>query len=231
MIDPDRRAIAFDLPAHGDSPDPNGCSMESLVERVREAIVAAHLEDPVVIGHSLSAGAASMYAARYPTSGVVSVEGTLRIGGFASMAQGLESVLRGPGFDDAWARITGNMFRLGEVSPDVRDFVNATARPRQEIVLSYWQDLFERNPADLDAWTRRASAAITESGVRYVSVLGQEASAEEMAWIRTNLPDARTLVWLNSGHFPHLAHPHRFAELLAETGTWAANHVVVPATS
>ena len=225
-IDSGRRAIALDLPGHGDSPDEISYSMESLVERVREAVVAAHLEDPVVVGHSLSAGAASMYAARYPTSGVVSVEGTLRVGGFAIMAQSLEPVLRGPGFDDAWGRITGNVFRLSEVSPEVRDVVLAMGRPRQEVVLGYWQDLFERTPAELDAWTLRASVAIRSAGVPYVAVLGQDASPDDVAWVRANLPAARTVVWPNSGHFPHLAHPHRFAELLAETGTWAGTRPI-----
>lgn len=230
-IDPGRRAIALDLPAHGDSPESSSYSMEALVERLHEAVVAAHLENPVVVGHSLSAGAASVYAARYPTSGVVSVEGTLRVGGFASMAQSLEPVLRSPGFGDAWGRITDHVFRLGEVSPEVRDFVHATSQPRQEIVLGYWQDLFERTPAELDAWALRGSAAIREAGVQYVAVVGQEPSSDDLDWIQTNMPDARTLVWPNSGHFPQLAHPRRFAELLADSASWARNRVVAQASA
>jgi pimeloyl-ACP methyl ester carboxylesterase len=230
-IDPGRRAISLDLPAHGDSPESSSYSMESLVERIHEAVLAANLVDPVVVGHSLSAGAVSIYATRHPTSGVVSVEGTLRVGGFASMAQSIEGLLRGPGFDEAWGRITDNVFRLAEVSPEVRDVVLATSRPRQAIVLGYWQELFERTPADLDALMMQGTAAIRASGVPYVAVLGQDPSAEDAAWIHTNLPDARTLVWPNSGHFPHLAHPRRFAELLAETGTLAGNRAVVEATS
>jgi pimeloyl-ACP methyl ester carboxylesterase len=31
------------------------------------------------------------------------------------------------------------------------------------------------------------------------------------------MPGTRTEVWPHSGHFPHLAHPHRFAQLLAAT--------------
>ena len=228
-IDPGRRAIALDLPGHGDSPGSTTYSMDVLVERIHEAIVAAHLEDPVVVGHSLSAAAASLYVARHPTRGVVSVDGSLQVAGFAQMAQSLEPVLRGPGFDDAWGQITGNVFRLRDVSPEVRDFVVATSKPRQEIVLGYWQDLFERTPTELDAWVVTATAAIRASGVPYVTVVGKDPSPEDVAWARTNLPDARTLVWPNSGHFPHLAHPRRFAELLAETGTWVEGRVAAPA--
>ena len=146
--------------------------------------------------------------------------------GFANMAQSLEPILRGPGFDDAWGRVTNNVFRLGDVSPEVREIVESTCRVRQEIVLGYWQDLFERTPAELDEWTLRASVAIRQSGVPFVGLFGQDPSDEEVAWIRSNLPEARTLVWPGSGHFPHLAHPRRFAELLAETNRWAGDRIL-----
>ncbi len=220
MLDPGRRVLALDLPGHGDSPDATSYSMEAVVERVHAAVVEAHLQDPVVVGHSASAATANVYAAQHRTRGVIAVEGTLGVGAFAGMAQSLEPALRGPGFDAAWGRITANVFRIDEVAPDVRDFVLATSQPRQEIVLGYWQDLFERTPSELDAWIVRAAGAIRESGLPYVAVVGQDPPPEDVAWLRTNLPDARTMVWPHSGHFPHLAHPRRFAELLAETDAW-----------
>ena len=75
------------------------------------------------------------------------------------------------------------------------------------------------------------TAAIRTSGVPYVAVVGENPSSEDVAWLRENLPGARTVVWPNSGHFPHIAHPRRFAELLAETGTWVGKTVAAPATS
>jgi pimeloyl-ACP methyl ester carboxylesterase len=224
-LDPGRRVLSVDLPGHGDSPEAASYSMEALVERVHSVILEAHLEDPVVVGHSAAAGTATMYGALHPTRGTVAVEGTLRVAAFAAMAQSFEPVLRGPGFRDAWSRITANVFRLEEVAPDVHDFVVATSQPRQEIVLGYWQDLFERTPQDLDAWVASMAAAIRASGMPYVAVVGKEPSPEDVAWMRTNLPEARTLVWPRSGHFPHLAHPRRFAELLAETATWVGQRV------
>jgi len=226
-IDPGRRALALDLPGHGDSPDSASYTILALVERVHAAIGEAGLEDPVVIGHSASAATASVYAAMHRTRGVITVEGTLNVGAFAGMAQSLEPKLRGSGFDDAWRRITANVFRLEEVAPDVRDFVLATSRPRQEIVLGYWQDLFERTPQELDAMVLHGAAAMRESGVPQVAILGGDPSPEDVAWVRANAPDARTEVWPHSGHFPPLAHPRRFAELLAGTGTWAGQRVVL----
>jgi pimeloyl-ACP methyl ester carboxylesterase len=40
---------------------------------------------------------------------------------------------------------------------------------------------------------------------------------DRAAWFRHALPQAATEVWAGSGHFPHLAHPARFAERLAAT--------------
>lgn len=229
LIDPDRRVLAFDLPAHGQSPDAPPYDLETLVERVHAAVLEAGLGDPVVVGHSLAAGIASLYAAQHETRGMIAVEGTLRVAGFAAMAQSLEPALRGPGFDTAWAGITANVFRLDEVPSSVRDAVNAMARPRQEIVLGYWHDLFERTPAELDAWISRGIVSVRDAGVPYLALVGQAPSAEDEAWLSLRLPEARTLVWPGSGHFPQLAHPRRFADLLAQTGSWARPGVTASA--
>jgi pimeloyl-ACP methyl ester carboxylesterase len=221
VIDPGRRAIALDLPGHGDSPDSPPYALDEIVERVHAAILEAGLEEPVMVGHSASAATATVYAATHPTRGVIAVEGTIRVGAFAGMAQALEPMLRGPGFADAWARIASGAFRLQEVEPDVRDFVIATSRPRQEIVLGYWQDLLERSPGELDALVLGGAAAIRAAGIPYVAVVGADSSPEEVAWSDANLPDGRILIWPGSGHFPHVAHPRRFAGLLAETAAWA----------
>jgi len=227
-IDPDRRVLAFDLPGHGESSDSPSYSIVALAERVQAAVTEAGLDAPVVVGHSAAAGIATVYAATYPSRGVVAVEGTVLVGPFAVMAQSLEPILRGPGFAAVWSRIAANAFRLDEVTPDVRDFVLATSQPRQEIVLGYWEDLFKRSPQELDAMVTMGAAAIRASGVPFVAVLGGQPSSEEAAWVRGNLPDARTEVWEHSGHFPHLAHPRRFAELLAETGTWRSQTAALP---
>jgi pimeloyl-ACP methyl ester carboxylesterase len=216
-IDPGRRAIALDLPGHGESPDAASYRLETTVERIRAAILDAGLRDPILVGHSASASAAAMYATQYPTSGIVEVEGGFLIAPFAAMLRSMEPVLRGPGFGAAWSRISENAFRLDEVPAGVRSFVEATSRPRQEVVLGSWQQLFERTPAELQAWVDAGAATLRQAGVSVTSVVGQDPSAAEAAWLAANLPAARTVVWPGSGHFPHLAHPRPFAELLAGT--------------
>jgi pimeloyl-ACP methyl ester carboxylesterase len=221
-IDPGRRAIALDLPGHGDSPDAASYMLEALVERVHAAVEDAGLEAPVLVGHSAAASTAFLYGVIHPSSGVIAVEGTLRVGPFAAAAQSMEPVLRGPGFDVAFGRILARTFQLDEVTPDVRAFVEATSKPRQDVVLGYWQALFQLSPDELDEMVAQGAAAIRASGVPFASVLGHDPSAEDLAWIDANMPGMRIEVWPHSGHFPHLAHARQFAEVLAETGTWRA---------
>lgn len=218
-IEPDRRAIALDLPGHGDSPDAPSYSIPMIVHQVHAALVEAGIESPVLVGHSASASTVAMYATQFPTSGFIAVEGTFLVAPFAELVQSLAPILRGPGFQAAWARISDGVFRLGEVAPDVREFIEATSRPRQEVVLGYWQSMFEQSPAELTTWIASGAGVIRRSGIPVTLVVGSEPSSAERAWLDANLPDARTMVWSQSGHFPHLAHPHRFAELLASTST------------
>jgi pimeloyl-ACP methyl ester carboxylesterase len=43
-----------------------------------------------------------------------------------------------------------------------------------------------------------------------------------MVWMRERIPQADVTVWDGTGHFPHLAHPERFAEVLTSTADWGA---------
>jgi pimeloyl-ACP methyl ester carboxylesterase len=71
-------------------------------------------------------------------------------------------------------------------------------------------------------WIDQGIGRIRALDLPMQSVVGQEPSPEETAWLATHLPRLETVVWPGSGHFPQLAHPQAFAELLAATGRWAA---------
>ena len=36
----------------------------------------------------------------------------------------------------------------------------------------------------------------------------------------SNLPDADVVSWPDSSHFPHLAHPDAFADIITTTAAW-----------
>lgn len=220
-MDPGRRAIALDLPGHGHSPDAPSYALEPTVDRIRAAVVDASIEAPVLVGHSASAATVALYAATYPTSGFIEVEGTFLAEPFARLIQSMEPVLRGDGFRDAWARIAAGAFRLDEVTDAVRRTVEQTSSPRREVVLGYWQDLLERSPDEVAQWIEWGATEIRARELPMRSVVGQDPSPDEVAWLAVHLPTLETLVWPDSGHFPHLAHPRAFAELLATTGRWA----------
>jgi len=220
-IDPDRRAIAIDLPGHGDSPDDDSYALAPVVERIRRAVLDASIEAPVLVGHSASAATVAQYAATYPTRGFIEVEGTFLVEPFVRLIQRLEPALRGDGFLATWSQISNGAFRLDEAPADVREFVHDTSRPRREVVIGYWQDLLDHTPEDLAGWIDAGVARIRELGVPARSVLGRDPSPAEVDWIANHLPGLQTLVWPGSGHFPQLAHPDAFAELLDSTSSWA----------
>jgi pimeloyl-ACP methyl ester carboxylesterase len=51
-------------------------------------------------------------------------------------------------------------------------------------------------------------------------VAGYERTPPPRKQLRDNLPQAAVTVVPDSGHFPHLADPDRFAQLLADTAQW-----------
>ena len=169
-----------------------------------------------MVGHSAAAGTAAMYASRYPTSGVVAVDGSFMVGDFAALVQSVRGALEGPGFADAWARITSPVFGLDDVAPDVRAFVKETCRPRPEVVRGNFGELLEGDPDELQRMVDAAADAIRATGVPVVFVAGRELSGREATWLAAHFPAARHEVWPHSGHFPHLAHSRRFAALLSE---------------
>lgn len=213
-IEPGRRVLALDLPGHGDSPGWPAYDVESLAEGLHRAVEAAGLAPPVMVGHSMSAVIATVYAARYPTERVVNVDQPLAVEPFARLVRSLADDLRGPGFAHVWERFEASM-RAELLPPSGQAVVAATRRPSQELVVGYWHDLLERSPEELGAWAGDVLAELRARNVPYFVVSGTEAGADYRRWLGEVLPQAETVVWPESGHFPHLADPDRFARVLA----------------
>ena len=76
-LQPGQRACAFDrLGAdYSGSPADSDRNMEAVVEDLHSALTQLGIEQPVLVGHSLGGGIVQLYAARYPASGVVLIEG------------------------------------------------------------------------------------------------------------------------------------------------------------
>ncbi len=220
-IDHGRRALALDLPGHGASATSESYDIESVAEVVHRAVGEAGLDAPVIVGHSLAAIVASVYAARFPTCGVVNVDQSLQTAPFSRFLQSIAEQLRGPNFPAMWEQFLASM-HIDLLPHAGQELVRSTSNPEQDLVLGYWRDVLERPMNELLEWTEERLAALRAAATHYVVVAGSEPEAEYREWLGQKLPQATVTVFPGSGHFPHLAHPDRFAKCLAETGSWNA---------
>ena len=217
--DPGRRILSLDLPGHGESPDQLPHSMDHVLSLIHEAVTEAGLDAPVVVGHSMSGGYGSMYAARFPTRGVINVDALPDLVPFVRLLQSVKGQILGDGFAGVWAMMEQG-FRLDLLPSSAQAVVARTSSPRQDLVVSYWDELLSHTPGELAAQISSGMEAIAGAGVPYLLVLGSEPPPEVAEWLRDVVPQIDIEVWPDTGHFPHLAYPGRFAEQLAATAGW-----------
>lgn len=218
-LDPGRQVLALDLPGHGGSPGWASYDMEGLTEGVHRAVAEAGLQPPVLAGHSVAGAIATIYAARYPARGVVNVDQPLQIEPFARLVSSLAGPLRGPGFARVWERFEASM-GIAQLPAEAQDLLNGARYVRQDLVTGYWREAIDRPAGELAGLVADGLAAVREAKVPYLYVGGHEPGAEYLKWLSHELPQAEVEIWPGSGHFPHLAHPLRFAEVLARTAAW-----------
>ena len=211
-IDPARRALAVDLPGHGDSPRRDSYSLAEISAVLHEAITEAGLDTPVVVGHSLGGAIATCYAARYPVRAVVNVDQPLQVGGFAELLRSQEAVLRGPDWRGFWDMLGAGMH--AELLPPATRGLVESAQPRQDQLLGYWRELIDTPAAELDQQRTSELAAIAAKHVPYHYVTGADPDPAYRDWLTAAVPEVRITVLPGSGHFPHLAQPAALATLL-----------------
>lgn len=221
-VDPGRRVLAIDLPGHGRSPDQPRYELTEIPDQLHRAIVEAELDAPVVVGHSAGAVAATVYAAQYPTRGVVNVDQPLWIGPFGALVRSLAPRLRGPEFASTWQMFYAG-FHTELLPPAARELVRSTCRPRQDVVLGYWRQLIERPIEETTALIDDKLAALRVAGMPYLHIGDEDSGTAYRRWLGQRLPVATVDVWPNSGHFPHLASPDRFVQRLASTAQWPSS--------
>jgi len=218
-MDPGRRILAIDLPGHGGSDDQASYDLDDVLETVHKAVTGAGLIAPVVVGHSGSALAATVYAGRYPSRGVISVDRTLDASGFGAFLGANPERFRGPGFQDAWRRLFDSM-EIDRLPAAASALLRETSHPRQDVIDGYWRVALDGQADEFLGEVRDATSVLAHDGTPYRLIAGVNPGPAYRAWLRRELPQAVVEVWPLSGHFPHLAHPDRFARRLAATGSW-----------
>jgi pimeloyl-ACP methyl ester carboxylesterase len=215
LLPESRRAIAFDLPAHGGSVPVAEPGLAPVAEAVHAAVEAAGIADPIVVGHSIGGPIAGIYAAAHPAAGVVSVDAPIRFEPLAAMLRSMAVQLAGPGFDGVWSRLR-DTWGMDRVPEGHRELLRAADTASREVVLRYQADIMERTLEEVVRWRDEGMAAVAAAGIPYISLLANPVEPADEAWLVERVPGAQVVVWPVGHHFPHLARPGLFAQLLAE---------------
>lgn len=202
-------SIAVDLPAHGDSGG-SPCDLADVAAQVHHLVKRLGIDEPVIVGHSMSGGVAMIYAASYPARGAVTVDSPFNLVPFAELVQRLEPALRGPGFSRGFEPFQQSM-GFDRIPEPLRSEVLAAQQVRQDVVLGYWDELMRSEPERLQGRVEQVAAAI---GAPVLAVFGRQLSSDERDHFRRLLPDAQLEEWPHRGHFVHLAEADRFAARL-----------------
>jgi pimeloyl-ACP methyl ester carboxylesterase len=159
----------------------------------------------------MSAGIAALYAAAYPTSGLVMVDSGPEIRPFAEVVQRLEPVLRSPQFPEVW-RTFEDSLGLDLIPEPQRSLVLETHVVDQDVVLGYWDFVLRPDPSELQDFVDAQVGAVN---VPFLGVFGRPVTPgerERFSW----LPDVELEEWVGGGHFVHVVDPERFATRLLE---------------
>lgn len=213
-----REVLALDLPGHGDSHPRESYELELVSEQVMAAVESAGISAPVLVGHSVSGVIATVAAARHRVSAVVNVDQPLVVAPFA--AQLRDAFARGATALDVWSAAFSTM-GLDALPDHARALLEASSTPTEELLRGYWEDALDVDPRALQARFDRELATVRAARVPYVFVSGGPLDRATAAHYTQALPDVE-LVPLGSvrTHFPPLAEPAGFADVLARTATF-----------
>jgi len=206
LLAPDFTCVRMDLRGHGASSAAQEYSMQSLVGDVSAVVEEVGLGEPAVVGHSLGASIAAVYAATHSARTVVCVDQSLRFGEFAALVQARADDLRSPRTMEAVVSID----RALKLEPyaDVEELERRVLAFPREVVLGIWDALLTTPPEQL---TAIAEALLPRLSAPLLSLHGSPPPPDYESWLAGLARGARIEIWEGAGHMLHLVHPERFA--------------------
>jgi pimeloyl-ACP methyl ester carboxylesterase len=213
----DVRCVPVDLPGHGASPH-EGRDAVSAVDAVHELVAARGLDQPVVVGHSLGAIVALLYAATFPTRTAVAVDPVgLHVPALAAALTPYRNrLLDGDTLTAFRAFEDEHLLNGSPAAASIRQGMS----PRAEVIRSYWRGLFDA-PKVIAARQPRFAATLASISVPTLVLLADPPSAADAA-VLDGMRSATVEVWAGTGHWLHLTDPPRFAHRLT---TWLDEHL------
>jgi pimeloyl-ACP methyl ester carboxylesterase len=205
----DFTCVRVDLRGHGDSSAGSDYSTLSLVGDVRAVAEDLALAHPAIVGHSLGATVAAVYAAAHAARAVVCVDSSLRFGDFAELAQRHADALRGERTMEAVMTIDRELGLEPYAGIEAMER-RVLAFPR-EVVLRVWETLLTTPPEEL---TAIAESFLPRLAAPLLSLHGAPPPPDYEDWLTRLVPRAQVEVWDGSGHMLHLVDPARFAARL-----------------
>ena len=203
----DFTCVRVDLRGHGESSAAAEYSMPSLVGDVRAVVEELALGEPALVGNSLGATVAAVYAAAHGARAVVCVDQSLRFGDFAQFVQQrYADALRSERTMEAVLAIDRE---LGlEPYAGIAELERRVLAFPREVILGIWDALLTTPPEEL---TATAEAVLPRIAAPLLSLHGAPPPRDYEAWLTALVPGARVEVWDGSGHLLHLVDPERFA--------------------
>jgi pimeloyl-ACP methyl ester carboxylesterase len=227
-----RRAtvIAPDLPGHGASAKaPGDYSLGSLASSLRDLLVKLGHERATLVGHSLGGGVAMQFSYMFPerTERLVLVSS----GGLGRSVNPLLRAATLPGSELAIAATIGPITALGR----------AAAAAARRLGLRFSPDLGEVGRGFATLADREGRMAFLDTLRSVVNFSGQRVDASDRLYLASGMPTlllwgerdpiipaghgrraqermpgSRLVTFADSGHFPQIDDPHRFAATVLE---------------
>ena len=203
--------IMIDLPGHGESAGA-ARQMEEVAGAVHELLDDLGFANPVVVGHSLGALLATIYAGSYPVAGVVNVDQALNQRPMLGFLHQMEPALRGENFAAAFEPFRQSI-GVDMLPEPLRSSVAAHQTIRQDLVLGYWDEALRSDPGDMQ---ERLDDLLDTIRARYLVVFGDRISDDDRAHLNQHLHALEIEEWPDRGHMVHLLEPDRFARRVTD---------------
>lgn len=204
------RVLAVDLRGHGRSPAQPPYDIVTLAQDVKATVDAvAPGAPPLIIGHSLGAMVATVYATMYPVRAVMAVDQLLDLALLQPMVLDMVPRLRTPQFADALDSLFAEL-EASALAPAASARLKGLRRYDRDVVLEIWDGgLQQATPGEL---TDLSAGLLSSISAPFLALHGSEPGPDYRAWVATVQPAITVDAWPGCGHYPHLVHPERFVD-------------------